>query len=129
MVGSRVGLYVTSTSFAYNGYSASSGLCVFRYSWERILIEIWGFGQPEDLLGMQACNLQNLPENYQMRYCMLTILKYPTLESEKFGDLYHILSWPQLSYVARDHKGRIVGYILAKMCVPLLHAIRLVLTR
>ncbi|KAG8867076.1 N-terminal acetyltransferase A complex catalytic subunit ard1 [Serendipita sp. 405] len=24
--------------------------------------------QPEDLLGMQACNLQNLPENYQMRY-------------------------------------------------------------
>ncbi|KAG8780517.1 N-terminal acetyltransferase A complex catalytic subunit ard1 [Serendipita sp. 407] len=54
--------------------------------------------QPEDLLGMQACNLQNLPENYQMRYY-----------------LYHILSWPQLSYVALDPKGRIVGYILAKM--------------
>jgi len=30
-------------------------------------------------------------------------------------DLYHILSWPHLSYVARDHQGRIVGYILAKM--------------
>eukprot|EP01103_Thecamoeba_quadrilineata_P004612 TRINITY_DN1434_c0_g1_i1.p1 TRINITY_DN1434_c0_g1~~TRINITY_DN1434_c0_g1_i1.p1 ORF type:complete len:206 (-),score=48.38 TRINITY_DN1434_c0_g1_i1:47-574(-) len=28
---------------------------------------------------------------------------------------YHILSWPQLSYVAEDHKGRIVGYVLAKM--------------
>lgn len=23
----------------------------------------------EDLPGMQACNLQNLPENYTMRYC------------------------------------------------------------
>lgn len=32
-------------------------------------------------------------------------------------DLYHILTWPQLSYVAEDEKGRIVGYILAKMCV------------
>ena len=33
------------------------------------------------------------------------------------ADLYHALSWPQLSYVAEDHKGRVVGYILAKMCV------------
>ncbi|KAL0573966.1 N-terminal acetyltransferase A complex catalytic subunit ard1 [Marasmius crinis-equi] len=51
----------------------------------------------EDLMGMQACNLQNLPENYTMRYY-----------------LYHILTWPSLSYVAEDG-GRIVGYILAKM--------------
>jgi len=29
--------------------------------------------------------------------------------------LYHILTWPSLSYVAEDHKGRIVGYILGKM--------------
>jgi peptide alpha-N-acetyltransferase len=29
--------------------------------------------------------------------------------------LYHALSWPQLSYVAEDEKGRIVGYVLAKM--------------
>ena len=34
-------------------------------------------------------------------------------------DLYHILSWSQLSFVAQDHKGRIVGYILAKMCVAI----------
>ena len=32
-------------------------------------------------------------------------------------DLYHALTWPSLSYVAEDPKGRIVGYILAKMCV------------
>jgi len=29
--------------------------------------------------------------------------------------MYHAMTWPQLSYVAEDHKGRIVGYILAKM--------------
>ncbi|CCM04050.1 uncharacterized protein FIBRA_06209 [Fibroporia radiculosa] len=52
----------------------------------------------EDLAGMQACNLQNLPENYTMKYYM-----------------YHALTWPQLSFVAEDNKGRIVGYILAKM--------------
>lgn len=28
---------------------------------------------------------------------------------------YHGLSWPQLSYVAEDEKGEIVGYVLAKM--------------
>ncbi len=30
---------------------------------------------------------------------------------------YHALSWPQLSYVAEDDNGRIVGYVLAKMWV------------
>lgn len=35
------------------------------------------------------------------------------------ADLYHALTWPQLSYVAEDpSSGKIVGYILAKMCVP-----------
>ncbi len=29
--------------------------------------------------------------------------------------LYHGLSWPQLSYVAEDEGGKIVGYVLAKM--------------
>eukprot|EP00617_Octactis_speculum_P011374 CAMPEP_0185774020 /NCGR_PEP_ID=MMETSP1174-20130828/76338_1 /TAXON_ID=35687 /ORGANISM="Dictyocha speculum, Strain CCMP1381" /LENGTH=182 /DNA_ID=CAMNT_0028460989 /DNA_START=92 /DNA_END=640 /DNA_ORIENTATION=+ len=28
---------------------------------------------------------------------------------------YHILSWPQLLHVAEDHKGKVVGYVLAKM--------------
>lgn len=54
--------------------------------------------QIDDLLGMQNCNLHNLPENYTLRYY-----------------LYHALTWPQLSYVAEDEKGRIVGYILGKM--------------
>ncbi|TFK22338.1 acyl-CoA N-acyltransferase [Coprinopsis marcescibilis] len=52
----------------------------------------------EDLMGMQSCNLHNLPENYTMRYY-----------------LYHAMTWPGLSYVAEDASGRIVGYILAKM--------------
>jgi N-alpha-acetyltransferase 10/11 len=55
--------------------------------------------QPEDLLAMQSCNLACLPENYQLKYYM-----------------YHILSWPQLMFVAEDfNKSRIVGYVLAKM--------------
>ncbi|GER45358.1 N-acetyltransferase [Striga asiatica] len=52
----------------------------------------------DDLLAMQECNLFCLPENYQMKYY-----------------LYHILSWPQLLYVAEDYNGKIVGYVLAKM--------------
>lgn len=29
--------------------------------------------------------------------------------------MYHYLSWPQLIHVAENHKGQIVGYVLAKM--------------
>lgn len=39
-----------------------------------------------------------MPENYQMKYYY-----------------YHILSWPELSWVAEDDKGRIVGYVLGKL--------------
>ncbi|KAI7844818.1 hypothetical protein COHA_001697 [Chlorella ohadii] len=52
----------------------------------------------EDLLQMQRCNLLCLPENYQLKYYF-----------------YHVLSWPQLLYVAEDYDGKIVGYVLAKM--------------
>jgi len=51
-----------------------------------------------DLLAMQRCNLMCLPENYQLKYYF-----------------YHILSWPQLLYLAEDYNGKIVGYVLAKM--------------
>lgn len=53
----------------------------------------------EDLLGMQACNLFCLPENYQMKYYLL-----------------HLLSWPQLLFVAEENcSKKIVGYVLAKI--------------
>ncbi|XP_036031250.1 N-alpha-acetyltransferase 10 isoform X4 [Onychomys torridus] len=58
----------------------------------------WAPCQPEDLMNMQHCNLLCLPENYQMKYYF-----------------YHGLSWPQLSYIAEDENGKIVGYVLAKM--------------
>ncbi|EDV25378.1 N-terminal acetyltransferase, partial [Trichoplax adhaerens] len=54
--------------------------------------------QIADLMNMQNCNLLCLPENYQMKYY-----------------LYHGLSWPQLSFLAEDDKGSVVGYVLAKM--------------
>lgn len=49
---------------------------------------------------MQAANLQCLPENYNLRYYF-----------------YHLMSWPELVYVAEDYTGKIVGYVLAKMCM------------
>lgn len=80
----------------------------------------------EDIQAMQNANLHNLPENYQLKYYM-----------------YHILSWPQASFVAttydevinvndgeidvpvtQDPKSdtayinrgeKIVGYVLGKM--------------
>ena len=50
-------------------------------------------------MNMQHCNLLCLPENYQMKYYM-----------------YHGLSWPQLSFVAEDPRGEIVGYVLVSDC-------------
>jgi hypothetical protein len=79
---------------------------------------------------MQNANLLNLPENYTMKYCMYptnlrstslpirTSLHMSLLSSHELTrdlDLYHALTWPELSYVAVDPRGRIVGYILAKM--------------
>lgn len=56
----------------------------------------------DDILGMQNCNLHNLPENYPFKYY-----------------LYHIASWPQASYVATtttsSGEERVVGYSLSKM--------------
>lgn len=31
--------------------------------------------------------------------------------------VYHLMTWPQISFVAEDSKGKIVGYVLAKMLV------------
>ncbi len=63
--------------------------------------------QPSDLPLIQHANLENLPENYFLKYY-----------------LYHAMTWPQLSYVAVDVSRpaktaydypKIVGYVLAKM--------------
>ncbi|KAJ7259671.1 acyl-CoA N-acyltransferase [Mycena rebaudengoi] len=66
----------------------------------RIILSLFysNHSRPEDLLGIQATNLQNLPENYLMKFW-----------------IYHAMTWPQISFVAEDHKGRIVGYVLAKI--------------
>lgn len=90
--------------------------------------------QVADLPGMQNCNLNNLPGAskavllwYSAHPCAASLhRKLPAqilsvslrcLRNSLIAktDLYHGLTWPQLSYVATDDKGRIVGYILAKM--------------
>ena len=54
--------------------------------------------QVDDILKMQQTNLLCLPENYQFKYY-----------------IYHYLTWPSLLFVAEDHLGKIVGYVLAKL--------------
>ena len=83
------------------------------------------------MINMQNANLHCLPENYQMKFvpaawscavlsvCVsagLTFSALPLLPcflrllpACRYY-LYHALSWPQLLYVAEDHKQRIVGY-------------------
>ena len=83
----------------------------------------------EDLLAMQRCNLLCLPENYQLKVdacCTVQLLvcghvcvcrQHQSLKMCLHVQyyFYHILSWPQLLYVAEDYNGKIVGYVLAKM--------------
>jgi N-alpha-acetyltransferase 10/11 len=52
----------------------------------------------DDLLSIQHANLMCLPENYNLRYYY-----------------YHVMSWPELVWVAEDYDGKVVGYVLAKM--------------
>lgn len=49
-------------------------------------------------MNIQHCILLYEPENYQIKYYF-----------------NHRLSWPQLTYVAEDDKGAIVGYLHAKI--------------
>jgi len=50
------------------------------------------------LPSVQLANITNLPENYFQKYY-----------------LYHVASWPELSFVAFDTKGNAIGYVLGKM--------------
>ena len=77
----------------------------------------------QDLLAMQRCNLLCLPENYQLKVTFNSVQAMHVsssiciLSSVLFLQyyFYHILSWPQLLYLAEDYNGKIVGYVLAKM--------------
>ena len=40
---------------------------------------------------------------------------HPTRARNAQYYFYHVLSWPQLLFVAEDYDGKIVGYVLAKM--------------
>ena len=52
----------------------------------------------DDLISIQTQNLLSLPENYTMKYYY-----------------YHIVSCPELSYVAVNEQNKIVGYVLGKV--------------
>lgn len=79
-----------------------------------------------DLLQMQRTNLMCLPENYQLKVRPIFLhdpfASHGPAPLNSYGNyvqyyFYHILSWPQLLYVAEDYDGKIVGYVLAKMYV------------
>lgn len=53
----------------------------------------------QDLVEVQNCNLECLPENYQLKYY-----------------IYHLVSWPECSFIAEnDEDSALVGYILGKI--------------
>ncbi|KAH8960051.1 hypothetical protein BDL97_06G109800 [Sphagnum fallax] len=52
----------------------------------------------DDLLSIQSVNAICLPENYRLNFYM-----------------NHVLSWPQLLYVAEDYDKKIVGYVLGSL--------------
>ena len=54
-----------------------------------------------EIFQMQHCNLNNLPENYSLRYY-----------------LYHYFADPEMLQVAEvPGKGKICGYVMSKMSV------------
>ena len=85
-------------------------------------------------MNMQHCNLLCLPENYQMKYYFYHGLSWPqVIHSAVFTvsinttahviviltvclfDTHCVSASFQLSYIAEDENGKIVGYVLAKM--------------
>ena len=58
------------------------------------------------IAGLMKCAGVSLPERPHQSLTICLHMQYY---------FYHILSWPQLLYVAEDYNGKIVGYVLAKM--------------
>lgn len=54
--------------------------------------------QTDDLISIQTQNLLFLPENYSMKYYY-----------------YHLLTSPELSWVAVNEQNQVVGYVLGKV--------------
>uniref|UniRef100_A0A0N4ZIM4 N-terminal amino-acid N(alpha)-acetyltransferase NatA n=1 Tax=Parastrongyloides trichosuri TaxID=131310 RepID=A0A0N4ZIM4_PARTI len=52
----------------------------------------------DDMLKIQHCNQQCLPEHYKGSYYK-----------------YVLLGWPTLSFVAEDDNGKIIGYVMVKI--------------
>lgn len=50
---------------------ATVSISFFRYTY--VLADSF-CTKVDDLMGMQACNLHNLPENYTMKYCPYILL-------------------------------------------------------
>ncbi|KAH0828037.1 N-alpha-acetyltransferase 11, NatA catalytic subunit-like protein, partial [Lanmaoa asiatica] len=55
-------------------------------------------GQLSDVIQVLTCNVCNIPENYYMRYWTAIILE-----------------WPNLSFLAEDESGKVVGYVLSSI--------------
>jgi len=51
-----------------------------------------------DLVKLLTCNLHNIPENYYMTYWQRIIF-----------------NWPDLSFLAEDENGKVVGYVLSSI--------------
>lgn len=93
-------------------------------------------------MNMQHCNLLCLPENYQMKYYFYHGLSWPQVSHGAisyfccscscsnhsscplisysvyvcmFDTHFSASFFLQLSYIAEDENGKIVGYVLAKM--------------
>ncbi|KAF9218684.1 acyl-CoA N-acyltransferase [Gyrodon lividus] len=54
--------------------------------------------EAKDLIRIVTCNLHNLPENYPMRFWT-----------------YSSIMWPEVSFLAEDENGKVVGYVLSSI--------------
>ncbi len=72
------------------------------------------------MLALSFCHQRVLPSSGLLQSRIFPWYRTKGKEGWGMGDwmqyyFYHILSWPQLLYVAEDYNKKIVGYVLAKM--------------
>ena len=77
------------------------------------------------LMTLRPCKPVTYRTSQRTIPCVIVTIRSCFISSNSYSerippsDLYHAMTWPSLSYVAEDAKGRVVGYVLAKMCVIL----------